>query len=103
MPIAPMFNFRRPCSAFGSAQMHEQHRRTLSSSLVLAALSIGACQTCLAQDPSGSVPAASILFHDVRIFDGKSSALSPVSSVLISGNVIKHISAAPVTFDGNGK
>jgi len=69
--------------------------------LVLAALSIGVCQPSLAQGPSGSAPAASVLFQDVRIFDGKSSALSPVSSVLISGNVIKRISATPITFDGN--
>jgi imidazolonepropionase-like amidohydrolase len=59
------------------------------------------CQPSLAQGPSGSAPAASVLFQDVRIFDGKSSALSPVSSVLISGNVIKRISATPITFDGN--
>jgi imidazolonepropionase-like amidohydrolase len=69
--------------------------------LVLVALSIGVCQPSLAQGPSGSAPAASVLFQDVRIFDGKSSALSPVSSVLISGNVIKRISATPITFDGN--
>jgi imidazolonepropionase-like amidohydrolase len=69
--------------------------------LVLVALSIGVCQPSLAQGPSGSTPAASVLFQDVRIFDGKSSALSPVSSVLINGNVIKRISATPITVDGN--
>jgi imidazolonepropionase-like amidohydrolase len=80
--------------------MDEQHKWKLCPSLVLAALSIGVCQPSLAQGPSGSTP-ASVLFQDVRIFDGKSSALSPVSSVLISGNVIKRISATPITFDGN--
>jgi imidazolonepropionase-like amidohydrolase len=69
--------------------------------LVLAALSIGMCQPSLAQGPSGSTPAASVLFQDVRIFDGKSSALSPVSSVLINGNVIKLISATPIAVEGN--
>ena len=81
--------------------MDEQHKWKLCPSLVLAALSIGVCQPSLAQGPSGSTPAASVLFQDVRIFDGKSSALSPVSSVLISGNVIKRISATPITVDGN--
>jgi imidazolonepropionase-like amidohydrolase len=82
-------------------QQSGTHKRTLCASLVLAALSIGFCQPSLAQGPSGSSPAASVLFQDVRIFDGKSSALSPVSSVLISGNVIKRVSATPITFDGN--
>jgi imidazolonepropionase-like amidohydrolase len=77
------------------------HTRTLGLSLVLAALSIGACQPSLAQAPSGSAPAASILFQDVRIFDGKSSTLSAASNVLISGNLIERISAAPITFNGN--
>lgn len=77
------------------------HKLTLCPSLVLAALSIGACQPSLAQGPSGSTPAASILFQDVRVFDGKRGALSAVSSVLISGNVIERISATPITFDGN--
>jgi imidazolonepropionase-like amidohydrolase len=81
--------------------MDEQHKWKLCPSLVLAALSIGACQPSLAQGPSGSTPASSVLFQDVRIFDGKSSALSPVSSVLINGNVIKRISATPITVDGN--
>jgi imidazolonepropionase-like amidohydrolase len=82
-------------------QQSGTHKRTLCPWLVLVALSIGVCQPSLAQGPSGSAPAASVLFQDVRIFDGKSSALSPVSSVLISGNVIKRISATPITFDGN--
>jgi imidazolonepropionase-like amidohydrolase len=69
--------------------------------LVLAALSIGVCQPSLAQGSSGSTPAASVLFQDVRIFDGKTSRLSPVSSVLISGGVIERISATPITFNGN--
>jgi imidazolonepropionase-like amidohydrolase len=77
------------------------HKRTLGLSLVLAALSIGACQPSLAQAPGGSAPAASVLFQDVRIFDGKSSALSAASNVLISGNVIERISAAPITLNGN--
>jgi len=77
------------------------HKRTLGLSLVLAALSIGACQPSLAQAPRGSAPAASVLFQDVRIFDGRSSALSAASNVLISGNLIERISAAPIILGGN--
>ena len=60
-----------------------------SPSLVLAALSIGLCQASLAQ----GVPSAdgrATLFQNVRIFDGKSAALSAPSNVLVEGNVIEH-------------
>src|SRR5215475_10819885 len=77
------------------------NKRTLCLSFVLAALSIGVCGLSLAQGPSGLSPPGSILFQNVRIFDGKSGALSALSSVLISGNIIERISEAPITFDGN--
>jgi imidazolonepropionase-like amidohydrolase len=41
----------------------------------------------------------SVLFQSVRIFDGKTAALSASSDVLITGNVIKRISASPITID----
>ena len=68
-------------------------------SLLLAALLIGACQSSLAQEAPGSAPATSTLFQGVRIFDGKSAALSAPSNVLISGNIIERISASPITID----
>jgi imidazolonepropionase-like amidohydrolase len=77
------------------------HKRTLCLSLVFVALSIGVCRLSLAQGPSRSSAPASVLFQNVRIFDGKSGALSALSSVLISGNIIERISEAPITFDGN--
>jgi imidazolonepropionase-like amidohydrolase len=77
------------------------HKLTLCLSLVFAALLIGASQPSLAQGQSGSAPATSILFQDVRIFDGKSSTLSAASNVLISGNLIERISATPIALDGN--
>jgi len=77
------------------------NKRTLCLSFVLAALSIGVCGLSLAQGHSGLSPPGSILFQNVRIFDGKSGALSALSSVLISGNIIERISEAPITFDGN--
>lgn len=42
---------------------------------------------------------ASTLFQNVRIFDGRSSALSTPSNVLIRGNLIERISEAPIAVD----
>jgi imidazolonepropionase-like amidohydrolase len=53
--------------------------------------------------------AAAILFQNVRIFDGKSSALSALSNVLVRGSIIERISPAPITepdamvIAGNGR
>ena len=67
-----------------------------SLSLVLAAaLSIGLCQASLAQQAPGAVT----LFQNVRIFDGKSKALSAPSNVLVRGNKIERISMAPIAVD----
>jgi imidazolonepropionase-like amidohydrolase len=44
---------------------------------------------------SAAAPALT-LFQNVRIFDGKSAALSAPSNVLVKGNVIERISAAPI-------
>ena len=67
-----------------------------SLSLVLAAaLSIGLCQASLAQQAPGAVT----LFQNVRIFDGKSNALSAPSNVLVRGNKIERISTAPIAGD----
>jgi imidazolonepropionase-like amidohydrolase len=42
---------------------------------------------------------AVILFSNVRIFDGKSGALSEPSHVLVRGNIIERISATPIPTD----
>jgi imidazolonepropionase-like amidohydrolase len=47
-----------------------------------------------AQDSS-----AAVLFENVRIFDGKSSMLSAPANVLVRGNKVEKISAAPITLD----
>ena len=39
------------------------------------------------------------LFNNVRIFDGKSAALSAPSNVLVRGNLIERISTAPIPVD----
>ena len=41
-------------------------------------------------------PTSAVLFRNVRIFDGKSSTLSPPSNVLVRGNKIEKISTAPI-------
>ena len=86
-------------------------KRLRRSSLLLAALLTGICQASLGQDyileaPGSAPPAAAIsggatLFQNVRIFDGKSAALSAPSNVLVRGNTIERISASPITVDAN--
>ena len=50
---------------------------------------------------STSAPASGTvtLFENVRIFDGKSAALSAPSNVLVRGNVIERISTQPIAVD----
>ena len=72
---------------------------------VAAAFLVGLCQPGLAQyealdlgseEAAPALPAAgATLFQNVRIFDGKSAALSAPSSVLVRGNKIEQISANP--------
>lgn len=45
---------------------------------------------------AGQTAAQGTLFTNVRIFDGKSGTLSPVSNVLIDGNRIEKISTSPI-------
>jgi imidazolonepropionase-like amidohydrolase len=76
-------------------------------SLVFAILAAGFGQPSLAQTDqemgAGAPPTlttgATTLFENVRIFDGKSAALSPPSNVLIKGNTIARISADPITVE----
>jgi imidazolonepropionase-like amidohydrolase len=44
-------------------------------------------------------PPAVVVFHNVRIFDGKSGQLSGPSDVLVRGNKIERISATPIATD----
>jgi imidazolonepropionase-like amidohydrolase len=56
-------------------------------------LSLSTSPAALAQQGSAT------LFENVRIFDGKTDALSGPSNVLVRGNTIEKISAAPITVD----
>ncbi|MGB6351831.1 MAG: amidohydrolase family protein [Pseudolabrys sp.] len=80
--------------------------------LVSTLLSAGLCHTSLGQDyifaaPDSESPAplasnAATLFQNVRIFDGKSAALSAPSNVLVRGNTIERISVSPIIVDASG-
>ncbi|HYI90033.1 MAG TPA: amidohydrolase family protein, partial [Beijerinckiaceae bacterium] len=61
---------------------------------------MGTCQSVSAQGTPELAPAPATLFRGVRIFDGKSAALSASSDVLITGNIIERISANPIAVDG---
>ena len=84
--------------------------RKLKLLLLLAALSVGLCRLSLAQGDAdleapglapfpATIARGATLFQNVRIFDGKSDALSAPSDVLVKNNVIERISASPITLD----
>jgi len=80
--------------------------------LVTAALLAGLCRASLGQgdadlEAPGLAPfhatlaGGATLFQNVRIFDGKSAALSAPSDVLVRGNTIERISVSPITVERN--
>jgi imidazolonepropionase-like amidohydrolase len=82
--------------------------------ILAAALGTGACQSSLAQGdadleaPGAAslttlVSGATTLFQNVRIFDGRSAALSAPSNVLVKDGTIARISASPIAVDANVK
>ncbi len=85
----------------------------LGPTLMLAsAFVFGSCQVSLAQgdadlEAPGLAPFATpanpqpTLFQNVRIFDGRSPALSAPSNVLVRGNTIARISVSPITVEAN--
>lgn len=88
--------------------MARKLKRILGPSLVSVAILIGLCQAGLAQKAPDAPALASpptlasdavTLFQNVRIFDGKSAALSEPAHVLIRGNQIERISQAPIPVD----
>src|SRR5215472_8517840 len=66
-------------------------------------LLMGAVLTLSAVDPLLQAQDAAresiTVFSNVRIFDGKSSQLSPASNVLVRGNKIEKISTSPIPAD----
>jgi imidazolonepropionase-like amidohydrolase len=56
--------------------------------------------TAVALTLSGAARAEDVLFENVRIFDGRSPALSGPSNVLVRGNLIATISTQPIAAEG---
>jgi len=79
--------------------MLQLHRRLLAAAWLLGACAGGIAQT-----------AETTLFQNVRIYDGSSARLSAPSHVLVRGERIERISAAPISapagatvIDGQGR
>src|SRR3984957_7992905 len=85
----------------------------LPPTLMLAAAGVvGSCQISSAQgeadlEAPGLAPSATpgspqpTLFQNVRIFDGRSAALSAPSNVLVRGNTIARISVNPISVEAS--
>src|SRR5262245_41279601 len=69
--------------------------------LTSARLAAQATQPADAGSLMRDVPVVVTLFQNVRIFDGKSGALSAPSNVLVRGNKIDRISADPIVLEPN--
>ena len=87
-------------------------RVVLCPALMLAALIVGICRASLGHDahleapglapfPTTLASGTATLFQNVRIFDGKSAALSALSNVLVRNNTIERISVNPITIEPN--
>jgi imidazolonepropionase-like amidohydrolase len=61
------------------------------------ALTLCLLSTPVLAQSQASGPVSATLFENVRIFDGKSAALSAPSHVLVRGNTIARISSTPIT------
>jgi imidazolonepropionase-like amidohydrolase len=113
-PIGAVLTVGAVCLVFALSIVRKL-KPVLCPLLVLAALSGGLCQASLGQGdadleapglapfPTPSAGGAATLFQNVRIFDGKSAALSAPSNVLVRGNTIERISVNPITVDTNTK
>jgi imidazolonepropionase-like amidohydrolase len=66
----------------------------------LTALLAALCfPTMAGAEPAPPAAQSTVLFQDVRIFDGKSASLSPPANVLVRGNKIDKISTDPIAID----
>jgi imidazolonepropionase-like amidohydrolase len=83
---------------FSALTINSSKAASCSSLMLAATLSIGLCPESLAQQ-TPSADGSVTLFQNVRIFDGKSDALSAPSNVLVRGNKIEAISTQPIAVD----
>jgi imidazolonepropionase-like amidohydrolase len=73
--------------------------RTLSTHITLGAALMLPTVKLVAQISQTPPPAATVLFQNVRIFDGTHDQLSAPSNVLVRGNTIERISTSPIKID----
>ncbi len=67
------------------------------SACALAAAALLALAPCPSSaQTQGSAPASAILFENVRVFDGRSDALTGPTNVLVVGSVIETLSTGPI-------
>src|SRR5215510_12967855 len=85
------------CGRFGqgSVEFRRREYRKLHFTRLLSALLILLCAT-LEATHSQSSQTETVIFVNVRIFNGTSDRLSAPSNVLVVGNLIKTISTAPI-------
>ncbi len=69
------------------------HTRHLIAALLVCGAALPAAP---AQGQTAAAPPPAVLFENVRVFDGNAERLSTPSNVLVQGNVIRTISAAPI-------
>src|SRR5262249_4698729 len=92
--------------------MIEKSTRRLYPLLVLAVALVGLWRGSLSQGDADlrapglpsfptTLARGATLFENVRIFDGKSAALSSPSNALVRGNTIERISADPISVEGS--
>lgn len=91
--------------ADGEAAMNMKQKSVGTRSCMSALLLFALCQVALMQQAQGATPTAApaagevTLFQNVRVFDGKSSALSGPSNVLVRGNTIERVATGPIPTD----
>jgi imidazolonepropionase-like amidohydrolase len=71
------------------------------TSLAIRLFAIGTLALTCVSPATAQAPAPATLFTNVRIFDGKTPTLSPPANVLVRGNVIERVSAAPIPVDAS--
>jgi imidazolonepropionase-like amidohydrolase len=76
--------------------MNAMFSRTFAIAATVA--SVGLAGEAVAQTPAPA-RAATTLFQNVRIFDGRGAGLSAPANVLVRGNVIERISTGPIAVD----
>ena len=86
--------------------MTRRPERSQYRPFVLVAFLLGLCQAGQAQEaPDASSPTPSgdavTIFRNVRVFDGKNTALSGPTNVLVRGNRIERISSESIPTDGS--